>query len=184
MFEQVSVEVGGRTLTLETGKMARQAHGAVVARYGDTVVLATACMDTQADRQGFSSPHRGLPRIHLFGRKNSGRIFQARRAPFGARNSDFAPDRPAAAPAVSRRLVDGNANCRHGAFRGQRKRSRRDRRHGRLRGALHFQDSVHEPDRGRARGTARRQAGRQPHGRRTEDEPAESSWSPVPKKPS
>ena len=25
--------------------MARQAHGAVVARYGDTVVLATACMD-------------------------------------------------------------------------------------------------------------------------------------------
>jgi polyribonucleotide nucleotidyltransferase len=32
MFEQVSVELGGRTLTLETGKMARQAHGAVVAR--------------------------------------------------------------------------------------------------------------------------------------------------------
>ncbi|WP_439577684.1 polyribonucleotide nucleotidyltransferase [Elioraea sp.] len=32
---------GGRTLVLETGKMARQADGAVVARYGDTVVLAT-----------------------------------------------------------------------------------------------------------------------------------------------
>ncbi|HWG57859.1 MAG TPA: polyribonucleotide nucleotidyltransferase [Candidatus Acidoferrales bacterium] len=48
MFEQVSLDLGGRKLTLETGKMARQAHGAVVARYGDTVVLATACMDTRA----------------------------------------------------------------------------------------------------------------------------------------
>jgi polyribonucleotide nucleotidyltransferase len=33
---------GGRTLILETGKVARQADGAVMARYGDTVVLATA----------------------------------------------------------------------------------------------------------------------------------------------
>jgi polyribonucleotide nucleotidyltransferase len=53
MFEQVSLELGGRKLTLETGKMARQAHGAVVARYGDTVVLATACMDTHAVEKDF-----------------------------------------------------------------------------------------------------------------------------------
>ncbi|HEX2582141.1 MAG TPA: polyribonucleotide nucleotidyltransferase [Dongiaceae bacterium] len=33
---------GGRTLTLETGRIARQADGAVLATYGDTVVLATA----------------------------------------------------------------------------------------------------------------------------------------------
>src|ERR1700743_2086297 len=32
---------GGRTLTLETGKVARQADGAVIATYGETVVLAT-----------------------------------------------------------------------------------------------------------------------------------------------
>ena len=44
---QVTVEVGGRTLTLETGKIAKQANGAVLARYGDTVVLVTACMDTK-----------------------------------------------------------------------------------------------------------------------------------------
>jgi polyribonucleotide nucleotidyltransferase len=36
------LEWGGRTLVLETGKMARQADGAVLARYGDTIVLATA----------------------------------------------------------------------------------------------------------------------------------------------
>src|SRR5277367_6839647 len=53
MFEKVSVEVGGRTLTFETGKMARQAHGAVVARYGDSVVLATACMDNKATEKDF-----------------------------------------------------------------------------------------------------------------------------------
>ena len=33
--------------------MARQAHGAVVARYGDTVVLATACMDSKATEKDF-----------------------------------------------------------------------------------------------------------------------------------
>jgi polyribonucleotide nucleotidyltransferase len=53
MFEQVSLDLGGRKLTLETGKMARQAHGAVVARYGDTVVLATACMDNKATEKDF-----------------------------------------------------------------------------------------------------------------------------------
>jgi polyribonucleotide nucleotidyltransferase len=37
----VEIEVAGRTLSLETGLIAEQAHGAVVARYGDTVVLGT-----------------------------------------------------------------------------------------------------------------------------------------------
>ena len=36
-----SIEWGGRTLTLETGRVARQADGAVIATYGDTTVLAT-----------------------------------------------------------------------------------------------------------------------------------------------
>src|SRR6201991_2352504 len=43
MFNKHSVEIdwGGRPLKLETGKVARQADGAVVATYGETVVLAT-----------------------------------------------------------------------------------------------------------------------------------------------
>jgi polyribonucleotide nucleotidyltransferase len=53
MFEQVELEIGGRKLSFETGKMARQAHGAVVARYGDTVVMATACMDNNASEKDF-----------------------------------------------------------------------------------------------------------------------------------
>ncbi len=38
----ISREIGGHTLSIETGRMARQADGAVVVRYGDTVVLVTA----------------------------------------------------------------------------------------------------------------------------------------------
>src|ERR1700687_2650723 len=53
MFEKVSLEVGGRPLWFETGKIARQAHGAIVARYGDTMVLATACMDSKATEKDF-----------------------------------------------------------------------------------------------------------------------------------
>ncbi len=42
------IEWGGRQLVLETGKMARQADGAVLARYGDTIVLCTAVGARQA----------------------------------------------------------------------------------------------------------------------------------------
>ena len=37
----VSADINGRTLTLETGRIAEQAHGAVVVRYGDSMILAT-----------------------------------------------------------------------------------------------------------------------------------------------
>jgi polyribonucleotide nucleotidyltransferase len=49
----VKASVGGRDLTLEMGKIARQANGAVVARYGDTVVLVAACMDTKPNDKDF-----------------------------------------------------------------------------------------------------------------------------------
>src|SRR5579871_5416275 len=43
MFDmhRVQLDWGGRKLTLETGRIARQADGAVLATYGDTTVLAT-----------------------------------------------------------------------------------------------------------------------------------------------
>src|SRR5512143_57629 len=42
MVTTVETEIGGKRLILETGLMAKQAGGAVVARYGDTVVLSTS----------------------------------------------------------------------------------------------------------------------------------------------
>ena len=49
MFEVFRKEVmwGGRRLTLETGKVARQANGAVMATYGETTVLCTAVANRQ-----------------------------------------------------------------------------------------------------------------------------------------
>jgi polyribonucleotide nucleotidyltransferase len=44
-------EVGGKTLTVETGKVARQADGAVLVRYGETMVLVTA-VSTDDMREG------------------------------------------------------------------------------------------------------------------------------------
>ncbi|MDU5301224.1 MAG: polyribonucleotide nucleotidyltransferase, partial [Dialister micraerophilus] len=39
MFETFQMELAGRPLIIETGKMAKQASGSVLVRYGDTVVL-------------------------------------------------------------------------------------------------------------------------------------------------
>jgi len=43
ILEEFSMELAGRTLSVEVGKVAQLADGAVVVRYGDTVVLVTAC---------------------------------------------------------------------------------------------------------------------------------------------
>lgn len=52
-MKQVSTEWGGRNITLETGALARLANGAVLARYADTVVLATA-VTMPEPREGMS----------------------------------------------------------------------------------------------------------------------------------
>lgn len=44
-IQSVSVEIGGKTITFETGLIAKQADGTVVARLGDTMVLASAVSD-------------------------------------------------------------------------------------------------------------------------------------------
>jgi polyribonucleotide nucleotidyltransferase len=47
MVHTVEIDLDGRKITLETGKVAKQADGAVIARSGDTVVLVTACSARQ-----------------------------------------------------------------------------------------------------------------------------------------
>jgi polyribonucleotide nucleotidyltransferase len=41
MYRKLEIEFAGRQLSLETGRLARQSHGAVLAQYGETIVLAT-----------------------------------------------------------------------------------------------------------------------------------------------
>jgi polyribonucleotide nucleotidyltransferase len=52
MTHRYTMELGGRTLTLETGQLAKQANGSVLVRYGDTVVLCAAT--------GSASPREGI----------------------------------------------------------------------------------------------------------------------------
>ena len=49
-MQQISIPLGSNTLTIECGKLAKQANGSAYVRFGDTVVLATAC--TTDPREG------------------------------------------------------------------------------------------------------------------------------------
>jgi polyribonucleotide nucleotidyltransferase len=51
MYVKESVMLGGKELSIETGKMAKQADGAVLIRYGDSVVLVTA-VSAKTPREG------------------------------------------------------------------------------------------------------------------------------------
>src|SRR6056297_1323884 len=57
MINRVSLEIEGKELVLETGKMAKQANGAVFATYGGSAVLATVCCG--------SKPVEGLDYVPL-----------------------------------------------------------------------------------------------------------------------
>ena len=47
-LKKVSLKLGNEDLIIETGKLAKQANGSVIVRYGGTVVLVTACISKQA----------------------------------------------------------------------------------------------------------------------------------------
>lgn len=51
MAEKVEIEVGGSILCIETGDIARQAHGSVLVKQGDSIVLGTATM-SEEPREG------------------------------------------------------------------------------------------------------------------------------------
>ena len=52
-MERREVKIGRETLSIETGKLAKQANGSTVVRYGDTMVLVTACYSPHP-REGIS----------------------------------------------------------------------------------------------------------------------------------
>lgn len=53
MIHKQELELGGRSLSIETGKVAKQANGAVWVQYGETVVLVTACRTNFPEERGF-----------------------------------------------------------------------------------------------------------------------------------
>ena len=73
MFKSFSMDLAGRTLTVEVGRVAKQANGAAFMHYGDTVVLSTA---TASDK-----PRDGIDFFPLIirSRKDPGRFYKERR---------------------------------------------------------------------------------------------------------
>jgi polyribonucleotide nucleotidyltransferase len=53
MIEKFSRTVGGHELSMEVGRVAGMANGAVVVRYGDSMVLVTACMGEPREGMDF-----------------------------------------------------------------------------------------------------------------------------------
>lgn len=52
MSHKIEFDLGGRQMIIETGKLAKQANGAVTIQYGDSMVITTICADTEP-RLGF-----------------------------------------------------------------------------------------------------------------------------------
>ncbi len=53
MIQKFETQLGGRPLSFETGRIAKQANGAVWIQYGETVVLVTACRTSTPEDRGF-----------------------------------------------------------------------------------------------------------------------------------
>jgi len=139
-----SFAYGAHQVTLETGEIARQAGGAVLVSMDDTVVLGTGVdgrhgragergrqQDGQT-RSGFLSADRRLHRKNVCCGPYSRRLFQARGPPFGEGNPDLATHRPAAAPALPRRLLPRGPDRRDGDVAEPGNRSRHSGHHRRL----------------------------------------------------
>lgn len=89
-----SMELGGRTLTLETGRLAKQASGAVFVKYGDTAVLATAT--------GSAQPREGIDFFPLTCDYEE-RLYSVGKIPGGFIKRE---GRPTEAATLSSRLMD------------------------------------------------------------------------------
>ena len=62
MVNRVEIEIGGRSMVIESGKIAKQANGAVTVRYADSMVVSTVCAQTEP-KKGFDFFGIGIPPV-------------------------------------------------------------------------------------------------------------------------
>ena len=172
MFDTQKVEyrLGGRKLVLETGRMARQADGAVLATYGDTTVLATV-VSTKEPKPGvdfFPLTVNYQENYYAAGRIPGGFFKREGRPTEKETLTSRLIDRPIR-PLFADGLQERDAGRRHRALLRPGERSRH-RRHGRrVRRADAFRRALHGPDRRGARRLHQRQLHPQSDGRGRED---------------
>src|SRR5207302_46563 len=122
-----NVDVAGRRISIETGRVAEQANGAVIVRQGDTVALSTAVMSKEP-REGIDSfPLTCEYEEKLDGARWSRRVWRRSR-PARPRPRNAAEGRLAAGPAGrwhSRRDPDGRGRPERSDRAGRTRRCRR-----------------------------------------------------------
>ena len=75
MSHTVQTEINGGPFSIETGKVAKQADGAVVVRYGGTMVLATCVTEDREGSPGLLPADGRVPRAHVRGRPDPRGLF-------------------------------------------------------------------------------------------------------------
>ena len=131
---RVSVEIAGSEISFETGRMAKQASGAVVVRQGDTMVLATATAGGLRDVDFLPLTVDVEERMYAAG-KIPGSFFKREGRAGEKGDADRAHDRPADPPAVPQGLALRDAARRDPALGRPRPPLRHPRDERRLRGA-------------------------------------------------
>ncbi len=163
-FQKIEVQFHGRPLTIETGRMAKQAGGAALVTFGETVVLVTATAS--------ASPREGIDFFPLTCDYVE-KTFAAGKIPGGFFKRE---GRQAEKEILTSRLIDRpdpsalpeglqlrDADHRDGPVARPRERSRRGRRSLGASTALHaVRHSLPRPDRGGAHRPHRRQLRHQP----------------------
>ena len=150
MIHKVEATIGGRTLTIETGRVAEQAGGAVLLRYGDTVVLGTATA-SESPREGidfFPLTVDVEERMYAAGKIPGGFIKREGR-PTEHSILAVAADRPPDPPALPQGLSQRRAGRHHRALRRPGERLRRAGHHRGLGRALDLGHSVRRAGRRR-----------------------------------
>ena len=95
MIKKVELDFHGRPLSIEVGKIAKQADGAALVRYGETVVLVTAVAARELkSRYRFLPLDRRLSRENFCCRKDSRGLLQARGSPLGEGDPHVSTYRP------------------------------------------------------------------------------------------
>nr|WP_231919521.1 hypothetical protein [Simkania negevensis] len=96
----ITVSIGGRDIVFETGKIARQANGAVIVRSGETMLLSTACTGPTPPDVDFIPLRVDYVEKFSSAGKTLGRIYQTRRKAHRARNPRLPLDRSPHSPNV------------------------------------------------------------------------------------
>ncbi len=119
-FVRESVIVGGRPLTFETGRLAKQAHGSVLITFGESVVLVTAVSNDERPGIDFFPLTCEYVEKTFAAGKIPGGFFKREGRLARRRDPHLSHHRPPAAPAVPRWLPQRHAGHRDRAVRATR----------------------------------------------------------------